>query len=64
MYLKLIQRLQITKLSATSSKHAEFTVDSYAKIAQKNIFTVKEMIGEMGYHRRDTDVKEIEEKLL
>ena len=38
MYLKLIQRLQITKLSATSSKHAEFTVDSYAKIAQKNLF--------------------------
>ena len=32
--------------------------------ARRNLDTAKEMIGEMGYHRRDTDVKEIEEKLL
>jgi len=32
--------------------------------ARRNLDTAKEMIGEMGYHRRDTDVREIEEKLL
>ena len=32
--------------------------------ARRNLDAAKEMIGEMGYHRRDTDVKEIEEKLL
>jgi len=32
--------------------------------ACRNLDTAKEMIGEMGYHRRDTDVSEIEEKLL
>jgi len=32
--------------------------------ARKNLDTAKEMIEEMGYHRRDTEVKEIEEKLL
>ena len=32
--------------------------------ARRNLDTAKEMIKEMGYHRRDTDVKEIEEKLL
>ena len=31
--------------------------------ARRNLDTAKEMIGEMGYHRRDTDVREIEEKL-
>ena len=31
--------------------------------ARKNLDTAKEMIEEMGYHRRDTDVREIEEKL-
>jgi len=30
---------------------------------QEHLATAKEMIGEMGYHRRDTDVREIEEKL-
>jgi len=32
--------------------------------ARRNLDTAKEMIREMGYHRRDIDVKEIEEKLL
>ena len=32
--------------------------------ARRNLDTAKEMIGEMGYHIRDTDVREIEEKLL
>jgi len=32
--------------------------------ARKNLDIAREMIEEMGYHRRDTDVKEIEEKLL
>ena len=32
--------------------------------ACRNLETAKEMIGKMGYHRRDTDVREIEEKLL
>ena len=31
--------------------------------ARRNLDTAKEMIGEMGYHIRDTDVREIEEKL-
>ena len=30
--------------------------------ARRNLDTAKEMIGEMGYHRRDKDVREIEEK--
>ena len=32
--------------------------------ARRNLDTAKEMIEEMGYHRRDTDVREIEETLL
>ena len=32
--------------------------------ARKNLDITREMIEEMGYHRRDTDVREIEEKLL
>jgi len=32
--------------------------------ARRNLDTAKEMIREMGYHRRDKDVREIEEKLL
>jgi hypothetical protein len=32
--------------------------------AKKNLDIAREMIGKMGYHRRDTDVREIEEQLL
>lgn len=32
--------------------------------ARKNLETAKEMIGKMGYHRRDVDVVELEDKLL
>ena len=31
--------------------------------AREELATAREMIGKMGYHRRDTDVREIEEKL-
>jgi len=34
------------------------------KDARENLETAKEMIGEMGYHRRDVDVVELEDKLL
>ena len=32
--------------------------------ARENLDTAKEMIGKMGYHRRDVDVVELEDKLL
>ena len=39
-------------------------MDEKEEDARKNLDIAKEMIGKMGYHRRDTDVREIEEKLL
>ena len=46
-------------------EYARLSLDMGGKEkAREHLATAKEMIGEMGYHRRDTDVREIEEKLL